>query len=97
MDVVSLKTGETKMAENKAPVYEVRAGSIKASVWENENETKDGKKYKNYSVTPSRSYKDKDGNWKEAKGYNTSDIPKIVSCMNRAYEWIISQKKDTQE
>ena len=82
--------------QNK-PVFEVRAGSIKAAVWENENEGKDGKKYKNYSVTPARGYKDKDGEWKEAKGYNTSDVPKLISCMQRAYEWIISQKHNAEE
>jgi len=91
-------TDETKMTDEKntPPVYEVRAGAIKAAVWANEAE-KDGKKWTNYNVTIQRGYKDKNGKWQNTSSFNTSDVPKATSCMQRAYEWIISQKKEQEQ
>ena len=97
--VEALKPQESKMTEeNKgnSPAYEVRAGAVKATVWANEAE-KDGKKWTNYSVSIQRGYKDKKGEWQNTSSFNTSDVPKATSCMQRAYEWIISQKSKKEE
>ena len=79
--------------KTNTPIYKVRAGVIEASVWLNINK-KDGKEFRSFSTTWSRSYKDKDGNWQTTSSLMTSDIPKLMELLRQCYAWIISQKAE---
>ena len=83
------------MTENKKmePVHKERAGAIEVSVWENEKEGKNGK-FKTHNVTFSRGYKDKAGEWQNTQSLNVGDVPKLMVCLQKSYEWIISQKAE---
>lgn len=65
------------------PVKKFRAGAIAATVWN--NQTKDGE-YK--TVSFERSYKDKDGNWKQTTTLRMSDLPKAALVLQKAYEFL---------
>lgn len=65
------------------PATTIRAGGIKATVWE--NQTKDGNTY--YSVSLSRSYKDGE-EWKETNSYYRDDLPKVELVTRKAFEFI---------
>lgn len=67
------------------PEKKIRAGAIQANVWRNKVPGKDAEYL---TVTLDRSYKDKEGNWKKTNSFRTTDIPKAVLCMNKAFEYI---------
>ena len=90
------KTKMTEENKGNTPVHVVRAGTISASVWENENES-NGKKFKSYSVTTQKSYKDKNDKWKESNSLMAAEVPKMTAVLQQAYEWIISQKREEKE
>ena len=73
--------------KNKKPIHEVRIGSIKAAIWENqvENNTR-------YNVTLSRIYKDgKD--WKSTASFGRDDLPLVAKVADQAHTWIFAEKR----
>ena len=73
------------MAEKK-PEAKFRAGSVTATVWNNEGIGKDGMPKAFSSVAFDKSYKDKDGVWKTTKSLYVQDIPKAMLVLSKAYE-----------
>lgn len=67
------------------PVHEVRLGSIKATVWE--NETTAGTRH---NVTVSRLYKDGD-QWKQTESFGRDDLPLLAKVVDLAHTWIFEQ------
>ena len=81
----SQKTRVISMAEKK-PDMKFRAGTICATIWTNQGQTKDGQVRSFNSVSFEKSYKDKDGNWKNTKSLNVADLPKAALVLTKAYE-----------
>lgn len=72
----------------KPPVFELRMGLIKASVWE--NATKQGM---NYAVTVIRLFKN--GNeWKESTRFHRDDLLTVAKVMDLAHTWIIRKQQN---
>ena len=72
----------------KPPVFELRMGLIKASVWE--NATKQGK---NYAVTVIRLFKN--GNeWKESTRFHRDDLLTVAKVFDLAHTWIIRKQQN---
>jgi len=63
------------------PIVKVRAGKISISVWANTQES--GEVFK--SCTIQKSFKDKEGNWKQTNFYNKSDLLEIAFACQEAY------------
>jgi hypothetical protein len=71
------------MAKTKQqPAHEVRLGSIKATIWE--NETSAGTRH---NVTVSRIYKDGD-QWKQTESFGRDDLPLLAKVVDLAHSWI---------
>lgn len=69
------------------PEKKIRSGAISATIWNNEQDTPNGKvAYK--TVSFERSYKDKNGQWQATSKLRSSDIPRAVLVLNKAYEHI---------
>ena len=67
------------------PEKKIRSGAISATVWNNEQDTPNGKvAYK--TVSFERSYKDKNGQWQSTNKLRGNDIPRAVLVLNKAYE-----------
>lgn len=67
------------------PTKKFVAGSIAATVWN--NLTKDeSKEYKTISID--RNYKDENDEWKSTNTLRTSDLPKAILVLNKAYEFL---------
>jgi len=63
------------------PVKEFKSGAVKLCFWENTNpETK--KRF--ISVSMSKSYKDKEGNWKDSDNFSEYDLGDLVLVCSRA-------------
>lgn len=72
------------MTTKNKPIRTLRDGSIKAAIWK--NITDDGNAF--YSVTYARTYKDDDGNLKDADSFSGSDILKQQHLVGKAYDAI---------
>ncbi|TWU37509.1 hypothetical protein Q31b_42970 [Novipirellula aureliae] len=69
--------------DNK-PVKEFRLGAVRASVWINRKES--GENW--FTVSTSRGYKDRDGDWSDSKSFRPHDIPVLGNVLELAQTWI---------
>jgi len=67
------------------PAHEIRLGSIKATIWE--NETLNGTRH---NVTLARLYKDGD-EWKRSESFGRDDLPLVAKVVDQAHSWIYEQ------
>jgi hypothetical protein len=65
------------------PVTTLRCSSIKASIWKNE-----GVNGPFYNVTVARSYKDRDGVWKNSDSFGLADLDALIVVAQQATRWI---------
>lgn len=75
---------EEKISGNQ-PELKIKAGSITATVWKNEA-SRNGETHYFNTITLTRSYKDKEGNWKNTNSFRTSDLPKAILVLQKVYE-----------
>lgn len=71
------------------PEHKTRIGAICVNVWKN---TTDKGDYN--TIDMQRSYKDKDGNWKNTQSMRTNDLPKAVLALTKTYEYLLTKGKD---
>ncbi|MFQ5620671.1 MAG: hypothetical protein ACE5FT_02405 [Candidatus Nanoarchaeia archaeon] len=76
------------------PVQTYRAGNISASIWENQVVNKDGTNGVYHTVSLSRSYQDKQGEWKSTTNMRVGDLPKAELVLRKAYELLVMKQHD---
>lgn len=64
------------------PVHEIRLGTVKAAIWE--NETPVGIRC---NVTVSRLFKDGD-EWRNTDSFGRDDLPLVAKVVDQAHSWI---------
>lgn len=69
----------TDTPEKNTPTKELRVGSCKAAIWENES---DGRPF--FSVTFSRLYRTDDG-WRSTRSFGLNDLPQLAMLADRAH------------
>ena len=81
------------MAENRKnePIKQFFARNVSGSVFQSEG-MKDGRSFKTFSVSFSRSYKDKDGKWAYSSSFRAQDLPKLTVVTRQLYDWFVSQE-----
>ncbi len=72
------------------PIQEVRFGTIKDAIWENETPT--GIRY---SVTFSRLYREAD-RWKAAANFGRDDLLLLGKVADQAHAWILTRNQNPQ-
>lgn len=83
----------SKDQQPNGPAKTIRAGNVKATIWENHTDA--GDTY--YSVSTTRSYKDGD-QWKETNSFYRDDLPKLELVTRKAYEFIwLSPARHSEE
>ena len=78
-----------KTTPNK-PVEELRLGTIKAAIWQ--NESKNGTRY---SVRITRLYKDED-EWKTSDSFGRDELPLVAKVADLAHTWIFRANQRTE-
>ena len=74
------------MAKTKQqPAHEIRMGSIKATIWE--NQTTAGTRF---NVNVSRIYKDGD-EWMQTESFGRDDLLLLAKVIDLAHTWIFQQ------
>jgi len=71
-------------SKKSKPAHEIRLGSIRATIWQNQSEG--GVRY---NVSISRGYRD-GTTWKDTQSFGRDDLPRVIKCADLAYEWIFS-------
>jgi len=79
-----------KTTANK-PVEELRLGTIKAAIWQ--NESKNGTRY---SVRITRLYKDED-EWKTSDSFGRDELPLVAKVADLAHTWIFRANQRTED
>lgn len=69
---------------NNPPIATKRAGAMKATIWENQNE----KNQIYHSVVISRTYRDDQGDWKETNQLFTDQLPLAQLVSAQAFAFI---------
>ena len=72
----------------KKPEIKFVAGSVSATVWNNTT-LKNEKQVEYKTISFDRRNKDKDGNWQSTNSLRLNDLPKAVSVLRRAYEYLV--------
>jgi len=70
-----------------APEKKFAAGGISATIWANEKEV-NGAPVSIKTVSLTRTYKDKDGQWKHSASMRINDIPKAQLVLEKAFEYL---------
>jgi hypothetical protein len=80
----------------RRPVFEAKAHGVQVAVWRQERQGKDGT-FEAYSVSVSRRYKDKEGNWQSSSSFDARHIAALRSCLARAEEFLLFGTKEMEE
>lgn len=81
----------TKKNTVNKPVEELRLGTIKAAIWQ--NESKNGLRY---SVRITRLYKDGD-EWKTSDSFGRDELPLVAKVADLAHTWIFRANQRTED
>lgn len=73
--------------DKQKPVHEIRLGSIKAAIWQ--NQTENGTRY---NVTVARIYKDAE-QWKSTDSFGRDDLLVLAKVADLAHTWIFENAK----
>ena len=85
------------MTEGEKPVRRFRAGSVRASIWQNEEQDETGEVFTVFNVKVDRSYKDAEGNWQSAVGFRARDLADLEMVLFKAREFASLKEEDPAE
>ena len=77
-----------EVMNKKRPEKKFRSGPISATIWSNEGHNDKGEAVQYKTVSFDRSYMDKEGNWQKTNSLRTSDLPKAMLVLGKAYEYL---------
>ena len=75
-----------------SPVKKFSAGGVQVAVWQNEG--KEGSSF--YTVSFDKRYKDKNDEWKSSSSLKTSDLPKAILALQKAYEYMALKEPEVK-
>ncbi len=81
------------MAEKEKPKKEFRAGSVRATVWENQR-SKDGREFSVASVHVERRYRDADGNWQSTSTFGIRELSLLQLVAAKAFEYLAVTERE---
>jgi hypothetical protein len=77
---------------SRSPEYKAQYGRVQAAVWKREIDGRTG-----YSVTVSRSYKDKYDQWQRTNSLDEEDLLPAAKALDDAYTWIQRQRHPARD
>ncbi|MDE2881969.1 MAG: hypothetical protein OXP70_08970 [Acidobacteriota bacterium] len=80
----------TDTPEKNTPTKELRIGSCKAAIWENESDSRPF-----FSVTFSRLYRTDDG-WRSTSSFGLNDLPHLAMLAQRAHQAVDELTPDSR-
>jgi hypothetical protein len=77
---------------SRSPEYKAHYGRVQAAVWRRDFEGRTG-----YSVTVTRSYKDKYDQWQRTSSLDEEDLLPAGKALDDAYTWIQRQRHQARD
>ena len=75
------------------PEYKSKKGQVQATVWANEKDGKDGKKFTSYSVQLKKSYTTDEGKtWNKSNSYFAQDIQDLTDAVADVKKYLEGKK-----
>jgi hypothetical protein len=71
-----------------------RTTRVEVAVWAKLVKVSEQEEYTQHSLTLSRSWRDKDGNWRGNAAFRTHDIPVLLYLVEQAYNWCVAQRTE---
>ena len=68
--------------EKNGPLYDLRSGRVQGSIWDREGPNGETR----FTLSLSRSYKDKEGSWQRVSSFDPEDVPHMKEVLNKAEE-----------
>ena len=87
--------GRTTVSRNM-PEKKFRSGAIAATIWANST-VKEGKAVTYRTISLQRSYKDKDDKWQNTDSLRSSDLPRAILVLQKAYEYVALNVEEAEE
>lgn len=81
----------------KLPEKKFRAGSVSATIWVNHGKDSEGKETTYKTISFERSYLDKENNWQTTNSLRTSDLPKAILVISKAYEYLALNEQEQHD
>jgi len=78
------------------PDISFETGSCRAAIFYNEIQ-KNGETLNIPNIVITRSYLDKNNEWKTTSTFRLNDLPKLIIVVSKAYDYLTSKKKGKQE
>ena len=76
---------------NSRPIHELRFGSVRAAIWENQSGENTF-----HNVSFQRTYRD--GNeWKQSDSYRGDDLLNLAKAADHAHTWITEQRSSRRD
>jgi hypothetical protein len=85
------------MAQGDKPVKEFRAGSVRASIWQDEIAGKDEEAFSVFSVRIEKRYKNATGNWQSTTRFKRGDLADLELVAFKTREFISLNEREPQE
>jgi len=85
------------MAQGDRPVKEFRAGSVRASIWQNQVVDKNDRSFNIFAVRVERRYKDNEGNWQSSTRFMRSDLADLELVAFKAREFISLHEREPEQ
>jgi len=78
------------------PEKKFRSGAVAATIWSN-SAVRDNKPVKYRTISLQRSYKDKNDEWQSTDSLRTSDLPRAILVLQKAYEYVALNSEEIEE
>ena len=78
------------------PEKEFRAGTVRATIWENTIE-KNGETFNIPGIQIERRYRDKDGEWKTTNSFQKNDLANLGIVVYEAQRYLALKERNPQE
>ena len=69
-----------------------RTTRVEVAVWARPVKVGEAEEYTQYSLTVSRSWRDRDGNWTGNAFHRVHDVPVLLYLVQQAYQWCLAQR-----
>lgn len=74
------------------PEKKFQHGGVSASIFVNELSV-NGQVVEKMTVSPQRSYKDKNDEWQTSTSFGINDIPKLIVALSKAYDYLTTRSE----
>lgn len=90
------RTMEVVRMEKQKPRKTFRAGSVRATIWDNEVTLQNGHKTNMARVCVERRYKNPEGEWTSTNYFNTNELGRLQAVIRAAFDYLVLHERESQ-